>query len=332
MTTVAAVVVRWKGGDEIERCLRSLLSTHPKAPSEIVLVDAGSGDGGAESLAQAFPEVQVEALSENPGFAGAANHGVKVTTAENVFLLNPDTEILGPALNILMTHLEDRPDLAGVVPLLENIDGSSQHRWQLKDLPTGRNLGLGHSGRAAFARRPRRPISVAQPAAAAWLIRRPVWDALGGLDQSFFPAWWEDVDFCARLHDRLKDPAFPWNEAWNVVPKARVRHVGGSSVGSLGTLAFLEAFYGNLLLFAERHHLKKFPAIRRRLRLVLTVRGLLRPSRFRDYRHVKTRLAKISRDRLARECSKLDPKFEAQMAEEDLEAGGERLRPADSGP
>ena len=290
MTTVAAVVVRWKGGDEIERCLRSLLSTDPEAPSEIVLVDAGSGDGGAERLARAFPEVQVEGLPENPGFAGAANHGVKVTTAEYIFLLNPDTEISGPALNILTTHLEGHPDLAGVVPLLENIDGSSQHRWQLKNLPTGRNLGLGHSGRAAFARRPRRPIPVAQPAAAAWLIRRTVWDALGGLDRSFFPAWWEDVDFCARLHDRLKDPAFPWNEAWQVVPKARVRHIGGSSVGSLGNRAFLEAFYGNLLLYAERHHPQKLPAIRRRLRFGLMVRGLLSPSRLGDYRSTNKRL------------------------------------------
>ncbi|RLE27887.1 MAG: hypothetical protein DRJ65_01490, partial [Acidobacteria bacterium] len=143
MTTVAAVVVRWKGGNEVERCLRSLVSSQPNAPSEIVLVDAGSGDGGAQRLARTFPEIQVEALSENPGFAGAANHGVSVTTAENIFLLNPDTEVSGPALTILTAHLEDRPDLAGVVPLLENVDGSSQHRWQLKDLPTRRDLSLG---------------------------------------------------------------------------------------------------------------------------------------------------------------------------------------------
>ena len=290
MTTVAAVVVRWKGGNEVERCLRSLVSSQPNAPSEIVLVDAGSGDGGAQRLARTFPEIQVEALSENPGFAGAANHGVSVTTAENIFLLNPDTEVSGPALTILTAHLEDRPDLAGVVPLLENVDGSSQHRWQLKDLPTRRDLSLGRSGRPAFDRCPEQPTTVAQPAAAAWLIRRSVWEALGGLDQSYFPAWWEDVDFCARLHDRLKDPTFPWNEAWRVVPEARVRHIGGSSVGSLGNRAFLEAFYGNLIRFAERHHPKKFPAIRRRLRLVLTLKGLLRPSQFRDYRRVKTRL------------------------------------------
>ena len=162
---IAAVIVRWKGGEEVERCLRSLSSGGKGTPNEIVLVDAGSGDGGAQRLARTFPEIRIEALSDNPGFAGAADHGVAATTAELILLLNPDTEVLGRALEVLATHLEDHPDLAGVAPLLENLDGSSQHRWQLKDLPSRRDLGLGRSGRPAFGRSPNRPISVAQPAA-----------------------------------------------------------------------------------------------------------------------------------------------------------------------
>ena len=52
----------------------------------------------------------------------------------------------------------------------------------------------------------------------------------------------------------------------------------------------------------------------------LVARGVF-PSRSRAIQlAVQERLARISRDRLARECAKLDPKFEAQMAEEDLEA------------
>lgn len=300
---VAAVIVRWKSGDEIEACLRTLVSCQPLAPSEIVLVDAGSDDGGAQHLARTFPGIHVEALSENPGFAGAANHGVRSTTAETVFLLNPDTEILGQALSVLAAHLDQHPDLAGVVPLLENVDGSVQHRWQLKDFPTVRDLGLGRSGRPQFNRAPGEPTTVCQPAAAAWLVRRKVWDALDGLDQSFFPAWWEDVDFCARLHAKLKDPSFPWNEPWQVVPEARVRHIGGSSVGSLGNRAFLEAYFCNLLRFAGRHHSRAFPVILKRLRLALMVRAVVRPSRFWDYRAVLRALGTDGRDRFGSSTS-----------------------------
>ncbi len=285
--TTAAIVVRWKGGREVERCLRSLVSSEPIRPTEIILVDAGSDDGGAQLLAQAFPEIQVEALSENPGFAAAANHGVSVSTAENIFLLNPDTEIMRSALAFLTNFLEKQPDLAGVVPLLENTDGTSQYRWQLKELPTVRDLGRGRSGRPEFGSIPQHSVAVAQPAAAAWLVRKSVWEALGGLEQSFFPAWWEDVDFCARLQEWVKDPACPWNTGWRVEPQARVRHTGGSSLGSLGKSAFLEAFYGNLLRYAKRRHPVDLSDIRKRLRRNLLIRAILNPSRCGDYRRVR---------------------------------------------
>ena len=48
------------------------------------------------------------------------------------------------------------------------------------------------------------------------------------------------------------------------------------------------------------------------------------PSRSRAIQQaVQDRLTRMSQDRLARECAKLDPGFEAQMAEEDLAAGVE---------
>jgi glycosyltransferase involved in cell wall biosynthesis len=290
---IAAVVVRWKGGEEVERCLRSLETEDPAKPDEIVLVDAGSADGGAEHLAKVFPSIRVEALGENPGFAGAANLGVRRTSAEIILLLNPDTEILPGALDLLTTHLLEHPRLAGVVPLLENTDGSSQFRWQLKELPTPRDLGRGHSGKPTLKRRPTGPTTVSQPAAAVWLIRRQVWDALQGFEPAFFPAWWEDVDFCARLQWLVTDPTSPWNEAWQVIPSAGVRHEGGSSVSSLGHRAFLDAFFGNLLKYAHRHHHRELPAIRKRLRHTLITRGILRPSRFRDYLRASKKLGTV---------------------------------------
>ncbi len=278
---VSAVVVRWRGGTEVERCLGSLLELDD-APAEIVLVDSGSGDGGAERLGRLFSAVRIEALDSNPGFAGAADHGVSVTGSPLVLLLNPDTEVLGGALQSLADHLGANPGTAGVVPLLENPDGSTQHRWQLRHLPTWKDLAVGRPGRAAFGRAPDRPVGVAQPAAAAWMIRREAWDALGGLDRSYFPAWWEDVDFCTRLDRRLNEPGFPWNQGWHVVPDARIRHLGGSSVAGLGRRAFLEAYHRNLLRYARIHHPDRLPVIRRGLRLSLIVRGILRPSRFVD--------------------------------------------------
>jgi len=280
---VAAVVVRWRGGDEIDRCLHSLLAQTGDHLRRIMLVDSGSGDGGADRLATAFPGIEVVALAENRSFAHAANVGAATIKDDLIFLLNPDTELADGAVTTLVGALESRPRSAGVVPLLINPDGSGQHRWQLRRLPTVTRLAMGLPGTSAFSSPPAVATTVAQPAAAAWMVRREVWLALGGLDEIYAPAWWEDVDFCARLTTRLGEPGFPADEGFVVIPEARVRHHGGSSLQDLDDAVFLTAYTANLVRFAARHHPHRLALIRAGLRWSLTGRALLRPRRARVY-------------------------------------------------
>jgi GT2 family glycosyltransferase len=275
---IRAVVVRWRGGDEIRRCLGSLLANAGPRLARVVLVDSGSGDGGAEQLASDFPTVEVVALADNRGFAFAADRGAGEGAEPLLLLLNPDIEVEAGAVDSLVNLLDERPRSAGVVPLLEGLDGASQHQWQLRHLPGAARLALGLSGAPAFSSPPATPITVPQPAAAAWLVRRTVWEALGGFDPTFEPAWWEDVDFCARLRDRLGEPGFPADEGFVVEPAARLRHGGGSSVAALGREAFLIAYYTNLLRYTARHHPGRLGPIRRGLRLGISIRMLLRPA------------------------------------------------------
>lgn len=282
--SIRAVVVRWRGGDEVDRCVRSLLGDGGPDLKHVVLVDSGSGDGGAERLATEFAEIEVIPLGENHGFAHAADRGACDGDEPNLLLLNPDTVVTPGAVDRLIALLDDRPKAVGVVPLLEDMSGTSQHRWQLRHLPTISRLALGLPGRSLSATAPKSPVEVPQPAAAAWLIRRTVWEDMGGLDPTFAPAWWEDVDFCSRLRSRLTDPEFPFSEGFVVQPTARLRHVGGTSVSALGRTAFLKAYYRNLLHYAARHHPGRLGQIRRGLVLSLTARMLLRASDREAYR------------------------------------------------
>lgn len=281
---IRAVVVRWRGGDEVRRCLLSLMELGGERLNRVVLVDSGSGDGGAEGLAAKFPDVEVIALTENHGFAHAADRGAREGNEDLLLVLNPDAELTEGALDNLAAFLDQHQRAAGVVPLLEDRDGASQYRWQLRRLPTPTRLALGLPGSSAFVVPPEQPAPVPQPAAAAWMVRRTVWEALGGLDPTFTPAWWEDVDFCARLAGRLAEPDFPCTEGFWVQPGARVRHIGGSSVSSLSDAAFLTAYYRNLLHYATRHHDQRAGIIRSGLRLSLRGRMILRPSRRAGYR------------------------------------------------
>lgn len=282
---VGAVVVRWGGGDEVERCLRSLLEHGGASLARVVLVDSGSGDGGAERLSGRFPAVEVLALEANRSFAWAANQGaIRLAECPLLLLLNPDAELCPGCLDRLVGFLAGRQRAAAAVPLLAHPDGTSQHPWQLRRLPSAWRLASGRAGASQVAGPPPEgPLQVEQPAAAAWLVRRAVWDALGGLDSAFEPAWWEDVDFCARLASRLGDPGFPAGEGFWLVPEARVVHQGGSSVARLGDAALLAHFHHNQLRYARRHHPQAAAMIALGVALSLFTRAVLRPSRRAAY-------------------------------------------------
>jgi len=259
-----------------------------------VLVDSGSGDGGAERLAAMFPRARVLALEENRSFAWAANQGAAATTAPLLLLLNPDTCIRPGSLDLLAAFLDQHPAAAGAVPLLIGEDGLPQHRWQLRHLPSASRLAVGLPGRSAFPRPPSRPAPVAQPAAAAWLMRRRLWDSLGGLDPAYTPAWWEDVDLCARLRERVQAVGGAPEECLWVVPEAEIVHQGGSSTVHLGDVRLLEIYHRNLLRFAARHHPHAAPWIRTGLRLALVIRAMLRPARRDAYLAALRTLPRIS--------------------------------------
>jgi GT2 family glycosyltransferase len=86
---------------------------------------------------------------------------------------------------------------------------------------------------------------VEQPAGALLLFRRSVWEQLGGFDERFRPAWFEDVDFCRRLRDL--------GYSIELVPEVTALHQGGHSVGGLPAGRRIGYWYGSLLRYAAKH-------------------------------------------------------------------------------
>jgi GT2 family glycosyltransferase len=91
-----------------------------------------------------------------------------------------------------------------------------------------------------------RGTAVEQPAAAALALRRSVLREIGGLDEGFYPAWFEDVDLARRLtragHQMVYEPA------------ARFAHAGGATVEGLGYGPFLWLYYRGLNRYLGKHH------------------------------------------------------------------------------
>jgi GT2 family glycosyltransferase len=77
------------------------------------------------------------------------------------------------------------------------------------------------------------------------MVRKAVWQELGGLDESFFPLWFEDVDFCRRIRDR--------GFSLYYIPEAVAKHTGGHSITTLPLEIRLNYWYRGLLRYSAKH-------------------------------------------------------------------------------
>ncbi|HSP35849.1 MAG TPA: glycosyltransferase family 2 protein [Thermoanaerobaculia bacterium] len=254
-TTLSIVIVTWNSERWIEPCLQSLPAACDGVPYEIVIYDNASIDGTLRRLPD--DSVRVIRSSRNDGFAAGTNRALAQSTGRFVFLLNPDCELEPRALALLVDFLDKHPHAAAAAPLLADAGGGSQREFQLRRLPTLRGLAaeallvdkiIPKNKATAHYRYAdldlSNPQRIEQPAAAALLVRRSVFDQIGGFDEQFSPAWFEDVDFCRRLAE-AKLELF-------VVPAAKARHAGGASLEHMPYARFIDLWYRNMWRYARK--------------------------------------------------------------------------------
>lgn len=274
LARVRAVVVSWNSAGHVGRAVASV-----PPPARVVVVDNASTDGSAAEAERAGATVL--RLAENTGFGPGCNLGAGEVggfpPAEALLFLNPDAALVDgeAALGALLEELGADPRVGAVAPALE---GDGQEPFQLRRLPTlgslareallvnrlfPRNAGF---RRERYLDRDRSlPFDVEQPAAAALLVRREVFEEVGGFDPAYAPAWFEDVDLCAKLLESGYRIRF--------VPAARASHVGGTTMRALPYDDYLPLYTRNLLLYLRRH---AGPADRALARLVLLAGAVLR--------------------------------------------------------
>lgn len=254
---VSVLIVTWNSERWIERCLRSIPAACQGLRFETIVFDNASSDGTLRNL----PEdgTKVFRSPTNEGFAAGTNRAFRESAGRHLFLLNPDCELEAGALTTLCAFLDEHPNASGAAPLLVDESGGSQRYFQLRRLPTMRGLAaealllnkLFPKNRATAHYRYSdldldltAPQRVEQPAAAALLIRRRIFEEVGAFDERFSPAWFEDVDYCRRLRDAGKEIF--------VVPSAIARHHGGASLEHMTYGRFIETWYRNMWRYARK--------------------------------------------------------------------------------
>jgi GT2 family glycosyltransferase len=234
----SVAIINWNSGIRLRTCIESLLATSTKA--EILVVDNASVDDSMEQIEGFRNRVNFLMNSVNRGFAGAINQAFQTTSTPYVLVLNPDLKVLPGAVGVLEEVLDKR-EKAGAV------GGFVNEKYMPREFPTVGTLVRENLGFGGYRPplRSKEPLQVDQPAAAAMMIRRDAYEAVGGFDERFYPAWYEDVDFCRRLK----------KEGWEIyfAPKAEFVHEGGYTARALGASAFASAYYTNQARYAQKH-------------------------------------------------------------------------------
>jgi GT2 family glycosyltransferase len=221
--SVAVVVPSWNSLRLLPRCLGSLADQGTEV--ELLVVDNGSEDGSLEYLRrEGIPHLS---LPRNIGFAPAVNLGVGQVGAATVMVLNADTVLEPGCVATLQQALEAEDDLGGVQPRILQLEEGKPLTEPSAALLYSAGQALLADGRAVEegagqAQSPGwlAPAEIFGVCGAACLLRRELFDELGGYDESYF-AFYEDVDLNVRA--RIAG----WGFAYR--PEAVVWHVGNAS-------------------------------------------------------------------------------------------------------
>jgi GT2 family glycosyltransferase len=253
---MSIVLVCWNNKAYLDPCLKSLYEGGLRSSFDVVVVDNGSTDGSQQMLAEKFPQVTLIQNTGNVGLGKASNQGIAATNGRYVLLLNNDTLVNGPALDVLVEFLDANPAAGAAAGKLLNPDGSFQSGYAPFSTLLEEFLIVTRIGELLWAGYPSYGDSNAIKAtgwmsSACLLVRRAALDQVGLLDESYF-IYGDEADLQYRLN----------KAGWKVyfLPNSAIIHFGGRSMNRWqrrkmvyrGKLMFYKKNYGWFSTFLLR--------------------------------------------------------------------------------
>jgi GT2 family glycosyltransferase len=223
MPSIDVVIPVYNAPDLTRRCIDSIVAHLGQSVRYIYVQDDASDAETREMLDQLpYERVRVHHSVKNQGFGSSVNEAVGRSDATYVLVLNSDTESSEDFLPMLCAAMETDPKLAVIIP-----SGNNYAEYDFDRYP--RQLGgyiLTHRLRGY-----------------AFLIRRDVFQKIGGFDPVFGRGYYEDIDLGRRL-DQLG-----WR--MGVHPSATIYHKVGGSFGR--SLSYLKLVRHNRNLYFSRY-------------------------------------------------------------------------------
>jgi len=252
------VLVNWNEGSDLHECLKSVSKARNTtfALERVVVVDNASTDGSIGGLTESVPALPLVVVenAENRGFAAACNQGARMGQAEHLLFLNPDTRLerdcLTKAMKSLLVLSRKGVGILGI----QLVDSSGEVTRTCARFPTASHfvakaLGLDHLfprwAPSYFMSKwdHRESREVDHVVGAFFLVRRSLFEALGGFDERFF-VYLEDLDFSLRARQA------GWRSYY--LAESRAYHRGG---GTTQSIKAVRLFYSlrSRILYSYKH-------------------------------------------------------------------------------
>ncbi|MBI1870778.1 MAG: glycosyltransferase family 2 protein [Chlamydiae bacterium] len=215
---VSIVVVNWNGKSLLEKCLSSLFEGDDQN-FEIIFVDNGSVDGSVDFVAGRFPQIKIVRNQSNLGFAIANNIGAQNASGAFLLFLNNDTIVEKDFLSKLIEGIKDEEEVAACQPKIKVL-GRPTYLDSAGSFPTLTGF-LRHDGiREVDVGQYDQVKEIFSPKGACLLIRKDIFQAVGGFDEDFF-CYFEETDLAWRI----------WLYGYRIllIPQAVIYHKGGAT-------------------------------------------------------------------------------------------------------
>jgi GT2 family glycosyltransferase len=260
---LSIIIVNYNVYEDVNKCIVSIYKYLKDIDFEIIVVDNNSPDRSILDINSVHKDVKLIPLSNNNGFGAANNVGMELAKGKYLFLVNPDILFVNDSISKLYGFLEidENVGVAGAVQFRPS--GKIEYYYTFFPSLYSRlmqEFGLYMSAplmRNRFLKFWEENIEKGEPFKVDWVIgscmmlRKAIYDAIGGFDESFF-LYEEETEWQYRMSQK------GWVSA--VVPKARVLHNHHSSAGKFGFIFIYFHEFRSRIIFSNLHDnfLKRF--------------------------------------------------------------------------
>ena len=278
----SVIIVNYNVKDFLAQALRTIRKSfayaqqrRPGLESEIFVVDNASEDGSVEMVQSQFPEVITIANKQNAGFARANNIALSRSTGDYILLINPDTLMQEDTIDVMLSAFENDPSIGMAGCKILNPDGTLQLACR-RGFPTPWVAFTKISGLSSLFpqtklfgkynvtfRDPDKSYEVDAISGSFMMIRRTVFEQIGGLDETFF-MYGEDLDWCYRIQQ----------SGWKIfyIADTQIIHYKGESTRR-SNIDEIRTFYKAMSVFVEKN-ISQSPFIKGLLNATIWMRAL----------------------------------------------------------